>query len=583
MKYSHKILLLIFYVTLSCLLDKLNSLTINIELKLIKNNQTDPKLSELFKLIRNVNATAITESIDRRLIRIDSISLFNGTIEFSNKIVVENEDEMIKTVVNLVASYLEKQKSTTKSPKSTSYRTTKSTTTAKLQPDDGDYYDSISRAAFFTYETSQGVDSASSDYENTGYASTIWSESETSSSSAEVYSTDYVEMTTPEMTTTTTTTSKTRTKSTIKTPPTKLTTTVKRSNTTLVTLIFNSTQHTLTAKTTNSTSISKNTTSAQSSRRFNTTSSTTTSKTTKLTTTTTTKTTTTTRVIRIKCSTNYGNYCLNAAECYYKTRADLDNDETPLCDCRVEAKYYYMLNVSYVGQRCELVRYSFTYIGFGVSMVLTVLILTLIIILCGICCKSRREPDVNERPVVVEFKKGARNGEEKITTNINQRKCPPSAPEPEKNSSWKLIKNEVYFKKLKPENANNDSPTVRKYIEKQTRSILKSFEGLMNVTNQSAESSDTHSRADSFNIKENFIFVNRCYNKSVPNLYDENAHADDSNLPDYYQYANRLDAKCASNVGVYPKPNRSSNNITFNKRSNEPNDEQTIVNGSLLY
>lgn len=125
--------------------------------------------------------------------------------------------------------------------------------------------------------------------------------------------------------------------------------------------------------------------------------------------------------------------------------------------------------------------------------------------------------------------------------------------------------------------------TIQKYIEKQTRNILKSIEGLMTATTGGASSNDGANRGarrQPLDINENFIFVNRCFNKSAPNLTADTINEDIAPISSL-----NLDAKCASNIGVYPKPTRSSNadNNVFNVRMNSNVNEQTIANGSLYY
>ena len=80
-------------------------------------------------------------------------------------------------------------------------------------------------------------------------------------------------------------------------------------------------------------------------------------------------------------------------------------------------------------------------------------------------------------------------------------------------------------------------------------------------------------RPPHIDLNENFIFVNRCFRDDSGPIETNINHVDPHNL----------DAHCASNIGVYPKPTRSSNpdHNVFNARCG-PN-EQTAVNGSLYY
>lgn len=77
-----------------------NAFTINIEFKLPKN-VSDPTLIDLFNKISNVNATAIAESVDKHIVRIDSLLVLNHTVDLKNKIMVENEAEIIRRLIEL--------------------------------------------------------------------------------------------------------------------------------------------------------------------------------------------------------------------------------------------------------------------------------------------------------------------------------------------------------------------------------------------------------------------------------------------------------------------------------------------------
>lgn len=131
---------------------------------------------------------------------------------------------------------------------------------------------------------------------------------------------------------------------------------------------------------------------------------------------------------------------------------------------------------------------------------------------------------------------------------------------------------------------SNGRRTIQKYIEKHTRNILKSIEGLMASSGASAANGNDHANVTraqfDLNLNENFIFVNRCF-RDDPNDPNNN----NSNGGQLYSFDphSHLDAHCASNIGVYPKPMRSSNpdNNVFNSRCGH--NEQTAVNGSLYY
>lgn len=74
--------------------------TINIDFRLPKDIK-DPNLIDFFKKITNVNATAIAESLDKRIIRIDSLMILNRTIDLKNKIMVESESDLIRRLIEL--------------------------------------------------------------------------------------------------------------------------------------------------------------------------------------------------------------------------------------------------------------------------------------------------------------------------------------------------------------------------------------------------------------------------------------------------------------------------------------------------
>jgi hypothetical protein len=160
------------------------------------------------------------------------------------------------------------------------------------------------------------------------------------------------------------------------------------------------------------------------------------------------------------------------------------------------------------------------------------------------------------------------------------------------NDSWRFVKsdpatksrNEFYFKRFRGVGASAGRRTIQKYIEKQTRNILKSIEGLMASSSGGSGESGNHQAANfrpHIDLTDNFIFVNRCFREDGggggAQLNDPSIAVVSSNGND------KLDAKCASNIGVYPKPMRSSNddNNVYNARCGQ--NEQTVANGSLFY
>lgn len=107
-----------------------NAFTINIEFLLDKNN-SDPSLVDLFKKVKNVNATAIAQTPDKHIIRVDSVIIVNRTIDFfKNKFVVENEHELIKRLLELMTTNDSSSRPVTSS---SSYRATNSRVTTSTR------------------------------------------------------------------------------------------------------------------------------------------------------------------------------------------------------------------------------------------------------------------------------------------------------------------------------------------------------------------------------------------------------------------------------------------------------------------
>lgn len=152
-------------------------------------------------------------------------------------------------------------------------------------------------------------------------------------------------------------------------------------------------------------------------------------------------------------------------------------------------------------------------------------------------------------------------------SSLEEKSLEAAAGGTQSNDSWRFVRtepgnkhgNEFYFKRLRGN--SNGRRTVQKYIEKHTRNILKSIEGLMSTggASSSAESGNNGAvRRAPFDLNDNFIFVNRCFRN------DDDDHENDVN-------------------GMYPKPMRSSNteHNVFNSRCGQH--EQAALNGSLYY
>lgn len=87
-------------VSILMTISQTSAFTITIEYK-PDLNITDPVLVDLLSKITNVNATAITTSLDKRVIQIDSLLVLNRTIELENKIVVESQGDLLKSLIEL--------------------------------------------------------------------------------------------------------------------------------------------------------------------------------------------------------------------------------------------------------------------------------------------------------------------------------------------------------------------------------------------------------------------------------------------------------------------------------------------------
>lgn len=108
---------------------------INIEFILPKNN-SDPSLADLFKKVINVNVTAVAESVDKHIIRVDSVLALNRTIEFkNNKMVFENEADLIRKLIELAPLI------TTNASNSSSTSRTITTTRRTTRSPDQDFFD----------------------------------------------------------------------------------------------------------------------------------------------------------------------------------------------------------------------------------------------------------------------------------------------------------------------------------------------------------------------------------------------------------------------------------------------------------
>lgn len=100
-----------------------SAFTITIEYK-PDFNITDPVLANLLSKITNINATAITTSLDKRVIQIDSLLVLNRTIELKNKILVESQGDLLKSLIELAPLV----NNLTSSGNTTTITTTNSTT-----------------------------------------------------------------------------------------------------------------------------------------------------------------------------------------------------------------------------------------------------------------------------------------------------------------------------------------------------------------------------------------------------------------------------------------------------------------------
>ncbi|CAF0996678.1 unnamed protein product [Brachionus calyciflorus] len=265
------------------------------------------------------------------------------------------------------------------------------------------------------------------------------------------------------------------------------------------------------------------------------------------------------------------NFCLNFGQCH------LNYLQEPTCTCLDYRLVYYELLIQYFsGSNCENITYSVTQLGLVFSVVLISLIFFLLILICTklwkcICCRNEREAELVE-PNCVEYKNEAYDPDEKdMEKKVKNNKF--------KKNSWKYIKMNYNLRKKTREKKlyvkqkikyQISSGTIQKLLDKHARNVFRSMEGLMHLS---------YGNKDDLNEQdENFIIVKKNLNSSLPNFF---ATHDDAFTKDSFSLSlSKLDTLCSSNVCVYPKPNRNTNNQNgFNQNENEV----TFVNGAIFY
>jgi hypothetical protein len=139
--------------------------------------------------------------------------------------------------------------------------------------------------------------------------------------------------------------------------------------------------------------------------------------------------------------------------------------------------------------------------------------------------------------------------------------------------------------------ALNSQNNLQRYLTRRSKKLLKNIQAISAYNNELARIGE-----------ENFIFLNTRFDKSPVNSHQSQYHQHNNGHHNHgvslsvanllasgqslssplSMSLNNLDSKCRSNVGVYPKPSRSSSHMNRFNVTN-PEQEATCINGSLYY
>jgi hypothetical protein len=316
-------------------------------------------------------------------------------------------------------------------------------------------------------------------------------------------------------------------------------------------------------------------------------------------------TTSPTAEISIECPKNYANYCLNSAECFMENFNSnlieiIDSNHTIVhskiqlsanCRCKQLYKYYGLIFVSYHGLRCEAQINSFTYVSMSLIVVSLLVLIIFVILLCiFIVYPKRRNPDYPSFSIEYHNKlyrprktlstrnkmsdtdwmqkfRTIRNSWKYINIKMNRSKG---------RSSGKKKKAAAHFRKNFEETelqslSNNNNKSLKRFLPKKTTNLLQNSAAGLSTVSLIGQSSSRSEEIDG--SSENFLFSNKSHEVqqtsgiSLPPTYNSSAPLN----------TNSLDTKVPSNINVYPKPSRLSNENRFSSNKSEENNEGTLL------
>lgn len=274
------------------------------------------------------------------------------------------------------------------------------------------------------------------------------------------------------------------------------------------------------------------------------------------------------------CSSNSGNYCLNDGECYLKyiktdsSSVILDRFQAsfqsnslsfiPKCKCRSKYIVYHLIIVNHSGDRCETKSYSFTYLSLILIGVITILFIALLILMTTILriIFRNRKTHTSNQSYICEYKNQVYAPDNRILSRTIYDK-----------EDW--LKKFATFKKnswryVKMMNFNNPNRSLRRscFFKRFQDETIKRFRRPVFYQRHFLQKRTASS--DIFDMNENFIFVDRHMNLSTAQLFGGTSRYFEDmcpNLSPSVPTLTKLDAKCSSNIFVYPKPSCSSSSI----------------------
>jgi hypothetical protein len=312
--------------------------------------------------------------------------------------------------------------------------------------------------------------------------------------------------------------------------------------------------------------------------------------------------------ILMTCTKEFDKYCLNRGECFLKFANS--NKIEPVCKCNqtyYEYYFYDFVKVKYSGQRCEQLNYRPT-LNSGLSILFIVSLISLLVTcICLNCCCTKKQHKTNSK-LNENSSLAVKNEFSDSGSNAAPKEDPDELKQKEKlykslnKNSWKYLrikeggsgghgpsKEEEYelrnvFDEPPP---NYNQKSLNKYLDKRSRNFLKSLESIAspmtNLTHaQSSSQSATapplpvhHGCSESgrvMNINENFIFINRTINTKdilpaiLSSIFGRSGLGSLTSNKKVNEN-DRLDARFASNVFLYPKPSRTSNDLSSDQNN----------------